>query len=53
MDVLKIVVEVPEGVRDLEEIKKHIIRVMGIDYVVYCKKDWDEHLRSITEPPVS
>lgn len=40
-DILKIVVEVPCGVRDLEEIKNKIIRVAGIETVVYDDKQWN------------
>lgn len=41
-DILKIIVEVPCGVRDLEEIKNKIIRVAGIETVVYDDKEWRE-----------
>ncbi len=37
-DILKIVVEVPVGVRDSEEIKNRIIRVLGIEMVIYDDK---------------
>lgn len=39
--MLKIVVEVPQGTRDLEDIKQHIIKILGIDYVVYDSKQWE------------
>ena len=42
MDMLKIVVTVPDGVRDVEEIKKQLIKVIGIEYVVYDHAHWEK-----------
>ena len=42
MDMLKIVVTVPDGTRDVEEIKKQIIEVVGIEHVIYDHEHWDK-----------
>ncbi len=40
-DILKIVVEVPPGVRDLKEIREKILDILGIDTVVYDSR-WEQ-----------
>lgn len=50
-DLIKIVVEVPVGVRTNEEIalalSKGEAKIVGLDYVIYSHKQWHK------EPPTS
>lgn len=39
-DILKIVVDVPAGMRDLEKIKQNILSVHGIEIVIYDDEKW-------------
>jgi hypothetical protein len=43
-DMIKVVIQVPVGMRDLEDIKtyfiSHILDIVGIDYVIYDAKKW-------------